>query len=113
MVNVKNVVVEVVRDEDGLVGVKECGVSDYEWFGFVMMEGGFNEGGLSDVERELNDYVKGEVDDGWVDGIDWEGVKKEFMEKVVGNCDESVVYIGWSGYGVECDSNFVVMVCKG
>ena len=35
------------------------------------------------------------------------------MEKVVGNCDESVVYIGWSGYGVECDSNFVVMVCKG
>ena len=28
MVNVKNVVVEVVRDEDGLVGVKECGVSD-------------------------------------------------------------------------------------
>lgn len=112
MVNVKNVVVEVVRDEDGLVSVKECGVSEYEWFGFVMVEGGFNEGEVSDVERELNEYVKGEIDDGWVDEIDWEGVKKEFMEKVKSNWDESVSYVGWSMYGVECDSNFVVMICK-
>ena len=114
MSKVKNVVVEVVRDEDGCVSVRKCGVSEYEWLGYVMGEGGFEGCDIEEVEGKFDEYMKVEVEDGWVgEGVDWNEMKREFVEEVKNSYGDDVMYVGYSLFGVECDSSLVVMICKG
>lgn len=129
----KNVVVEVVSDEDGDVSVNVCGLSDWGWLGLVWS--GKN-GGVEDVEvdgcldvygeelwkvyeekisGEFDEYKKSEDDWGWYnDDVNWEDIKREFMLK----CKEvfgdgmGLSYVKVGGYSVECDNEFVVIIGK-
>lgn len=113
MNEVKNVVVEVMRDEDGCVSVSKCGVSEYMWLGYVMSEGGFSGCGGDEIGGLFDGYKEREEEGGFVgEDVVWDDVKKEFMELVNGCIDDDVSYVGWSEFGVECDGSLVVMICK-
>lgn len=138
MNNVKNVVIEVVSDEDGEVSVRSCGLGEWEWLGMVwggdennrmgsvedVMLGGESMDVYGDklfemywkkLEEEFEKYKEEEVERGWFnDDVDWDVIKKELFDK----CKEvfgdgmSLSFVKVGGYSVEVDNEFVVIIGK-
>ena len=80
MKNVK--VVEVSVNEDGEVSVSVCGLGDYKWFNYMMMEGGLsNEMEVGELDVKFDEWKKESVD--LVDDESkLEVVRSKFVEEV-------------------------------
>lgn len=109
MNNVK--VIEVSVNEDGEVSVSVCGLGEYKWFNYMMMEGGLNEEVEVDgLESLFEEWKKESVD--LVDDVSCLEVGEKFIgevEKVVEELGGDVMMFGklWS---IEVDRSLSVVV---
>ncbi len=131
----KNVVVEVLRDEDGIVSVKKCSLGSWEWLYMVWCEDENNRmgevkevdvGGSWDLSGEelwkvyeeklvelFDGFEEEEKDD--EDGVKWDKVRSKFMKlvkDVVGEDVDSLNMFKVGGFSVECDNSICVIIGK-
>lgn len=110
MKNVK--VIEVSVNEDSEVSVNVCGLGDYKWFNYMMMEGGLsNEMEVGELDVKFDEWKKESVD--LVDDeSELEVVRSKFVsevEKVVEELGGDVMMFDklWS---IEVDRSLSIVV---
>ncbi|MNB96747.1 hypothetical protein D3C75_439580 [compost metagenome] len=111
MSNVK--VVELSVNEDGEVSVNVCGLGEYKWFNYMMMEEGVKEEvEVEELGGKFEDWKK-EV---MVSLVDDESVLDGIKEKFVGEVEKVVEELGgdvmmWSKFwSIEVDYSLSVVV---
>ncbi|MND73568.1 hypothetical protein D3C80_651470 [compost metagenome] len=112
MNNVK--VVEVSVNEDGEVSVNVCGLGDYKWFNYMVMDGGLKRViDESEIEGDYEEWLKGSKESGLIeDESVVVGIKEkmfEEVEKVVEELGGDVVFMSklWS---IEVDFSLSIVV---
>lgn len=135
---VKNVVIEIVSDEDGEVSVNVVNLGEWKWLSFVWCDNESNRmGSVKEVVFDIEDrsyekfgeelwklyekkfvelfdeYKKEEDEREWYnEDVDWVKIKEEFLsecKKYLGDgYNLSMVKVG--GYSVECDNELVVII---
>ena len=110
MKNVK--VVEVSVNEDSEVSVSVCGLGDYKWFNYMMMEGGLsNEMEVGELNDKFDEWKRISVELVEVES-ELESVRSKFVEeveKVVEELGGDVMMFDklWS---IEVDSSLSIVV---
>lgn len=105
-------VVEVSVNEDGEVGVSVCGLGDYKWFNYMLMEGGLEDKlELEEVDGMYEEWKKESVE-----MVEDESVLDGIKEKFVGEVEKVVKELGgdvmmWSKlWSIEVDYSLSVVV---
>lgn len=115
----KNIVIEIIRDEDYTIGVKKCGAGEWSWLDFIMSGSEF--GGVEsisvdswgEIEEELkklfDEYKKEESEVGLSDEK-WDGLWIEFVNGIKGEIDKGrLSFMRIGGYSIEYDNCMVVI----
>lgn len=115
----KNIVIEIIRDEDYTIGVKKCGAGEWGWLNYIMGGSEFgvesiNVDSWGEIEEELkklfDEYKKEEVDVG-LSGEKWNELWIEFVNQIKGEIDKGQLYfMRIGGYSVEYDNCLVVIL---
>ena len=119
----KNVVVELIRDEDGSIAVNKCSMGEWNWMAYIMP--GSQQGGIEpidfdnweQVETRLNEqfsqFQKDETESGFYEA-EWQGIKEEYINTVKNDIAQAIKdyhlqFIQIGGYSVEYDNCIIVV----
>lgn len=129
-----NYVVEVLRDEDGIVSVSKCNLGVWNWLSYVWCDDVNNSmGEVKDVDIDSIDvygeelwklyeeklvelfdgFEEEEKDD--EDGVDWVKVRSKFLKMVkdvVGDEVDNLSLFKVGGFSVEYDNSICVIIGK-
>ena len=104
-------VIEVSVNEDNVLSVDVCDLSEYKYFNEMMMEGGlFEEIGIVDVDEEVNEFI--EIVESDESEIDLSGLNEkvvDIVKKIVGEKDCMIWVKKW---GIDSDINMSIVISE-
>lgn len=117
-----NIVVELLRDEDGEISVNKHSLGEWNWLGYVLE--GSQHGGMCPIDFPDWAYVEGMLktqfekfqqdEGGMATDSEWEQLKKEYIDTVKEDVEEAIgnttlTFLQIGGYAVEYDNCMVVI----
>lgn len=115
----KNIVVEIIRDEDYTIGVSKCNAGEWSWLDYIMSGSDYGDvksidiDSWTEIEEELkklfDEYKDVEKDVGLSDEK-WDELWKEFVDNVKVEIDKGrLSFMRIGGYSIEYDNCLVVI----